>query len=609
MAKIVIAGAGPMGLFLAIILHKNGFTDLLLCDPRLGHYTRTGHVIDKTVQLIQTFCDVSWEDTSYISIKSIEKKLYQKVKSLGIACTHEPFMGLIKTPRGALIGTTPVACDWVLDCTGTKRQVLHTFNELSDVKHLFQINTDFLPFFKNHMVASIRFPFSEKMQEQLLTRMNYLYIHMQTNDLKPTWVTEFLSTHLPALQSLGWYGYKLPQCYPSPLDKNRIIRLYLQYPDGLTAEKYVQWLNLILTIYLQKLPDYTLHTSPKSPTGFEVFPLNFQNISPAVIKQSAYPGVGMLGDALMNYDYRLGNGISLNIKIIMGFFLPHFKKMPFNIKKYNAVAKQFLREARYMLINKELKEYEVEGFFEQSFQTVPNNHLVSPPWLRTQALIGQINNCINEKSCFHSTEILNINHPINTLDHLLVTLIDIRKRFGSHNINVIKTIDENLLFWSTIFHKKADESMENQCWVLAKTLYSMSMSMSITLEISTASSLLYLASKYIRTLIIQGQDKNLHYKKALNFGRKFLPLIPHEAPLTQASIDELNTLLNNLLLAWFLINKKTTPEKQMQFLALCLRFKPHWREGIASQLIRLGLLPPEQSKKKNGSEKTHLHIF
>jgi flavin-dependent dehydrogenase len=40
----VVIGAGPAGLYTAIKLRKAGVLDVVVCDPREGHYTRPGHL-------------------------------------------------------------------------------------------------------------------------------------------------------------------------------------------------------------------------------------------------------------------------------------------------------------------------------------------------------------------------------------------------------------------------------------------------------------------------------------------------------------------------------------------------------------------------------------
>src|SRR5579871_4592018 len=84
MKNIVIAGAGPIGLYLAIKLKQLGVTNVTVVDPRAGSYSRNG-VIDASVFAnLERRLGLPVSHSSSRHIKDAERALLGIATKLGV---------------------------------------------------------------------------------------------------------------------------------------------------------------------------------------------------------------------------------------------------------------------------------------------------------------------------------------------------------------------------------------------------------------------------------------------------------------------------------------------------------------------------------------------
>lgn len=137
MPNIVIAGAGPIGLYTAILL-RSRYPDVnvTVLDDRIGAFSRPGVIATGALDAINESFDklriprleVS-ECGSHpraIYIKDLQQALYEKAKSLGVTLIKRNYSAIedrqvIVEDDDEGIPIQPLPCDLLIDCTGNDR--------------------------------------------------------------------------------------------------------------------------------------------------------------------------------------------------------------------------------------------------------------------------------------------------------------------------------------------------------------------------------------------------------------------------------------------------------------------------------------------------------
>ena len=147
MKNIVIAGAGPIGLYLAIMMsqlikaYKIDST-ITVIDPRLGAQDRPGIVAKMALSLLEENIripigpmKVSDDTDTSLFIQNLEERLLTIAQTLKIHFIHAEFQEfqdaapkqmVIKTAEGV---TTTLVCDFAIDCSGPKRAIVRKIKE------------------------------------------------------------------------------------------------------------------------------------------------------------------------------------------------------------------------------------------------------------------------------------------------------------------------------------------------------------------------------------------------------------------------------------------------------------------------------------------------
>lgn len=342
----VIIGAGPAGLYTAIKLRKAGIRDVVVYDPRAGTFTRPGHLDYMVFEKAKrgTGADIDADLLSGTSarnghIKDLERQLYNEAIRLGIRIEKKRFIEFIPhaTKPAVVVADVDdlrevVEADYVFDCTGTRREVIHAVNALS-VEPPFKTTTiTDLPV-KNHFIAYIKMPSSD---------YSRLKMAIDTYNAMGSSFTDTLTDArlFLKLRRLGWHEFKLPRLYCTSFGKrtdHHKACLYLHAPDGLRSENYNEWVRTVIESYAPSIHFEHYPASRKYPSKprFMSFELNAEALTTVSYKGDNLPTIIALGDAQIGFDYALGHGISDGMDRIDALF-EHMELFDGNIQYFDA---------------------------------------------------------------------------------------------------------------------------------------------------------------------------------------------------------------------------------------------------------------------------------
>src|SRR3990167_2714512 len=302
MGHTVIVGAGPIGLYTAIKLKQLG-VNVTVIDPRAGDgYTRPGGLDMRVFDQLERYIGQPIDCSSSRHIKDVERSLYKIAVSLGINIQQQSFNTLVD--HGVAVtdkqSTTVIPCDLVIDCTGSKRAVIHDVNKRHE-KPPFPIETIGDNPLKNHFIAYISMT-----PEDVELLYNPLPIH--SDPLQHTLALESLRA------KFGWPEFSEPGFNYQPLAKNKVC-LYFETPPGLEKSQQEAWLTALLQlktgnkdIHFSQTSKPSLEKKPKPK--FTPFTLNPHRTTTVAYKgHDNLPMTLPLGDAQIDADYRLGLGI------------------------------------------------------------------------------------------------------------------------------------------------------------------------------------------------------------------------------------------------------------------------------------------------------------
>jgi|GEM_PF-3898076 len=296
MKEIAIAGAGPMGLLLAIRLKQLGYENITLVDARAGTYTRPGilnaSIFEELTQLIGLPVDFS---DSY-HLKDVERSLYKIAESLNIKIMKANFTGF----EGKALRVEDehhdihiLPCDLAIDATGSRRALVNEINRLFPDAFSVQPIAD--PSHKKHLMA-------------------YVKVEEKTDSDPPStpapYGFDFMVQKLEELRAMGWKGFVEPGFYALPLAKNKTC-FYVEIPENLDASQHEKWLKTVVAFHTGKDNfDYTPASRKYgSKPRFLTFIVDPHQVNEAFFQHAQFPCVIPVGDAQIEPDYRIGIGI------------------------------------------------------------------------------------------------------------------------------------------------------------------------------------------------------------------------------------------------------------------------------------------------------------
>lgn len=361
MRNIVIPGAGPIGLFLAISLARiikqyELDVTITVVDPRVGEYDRPGVVANKVLDFLGGYLKMPIEgirrgdDTgTSMFIQDLETALYRIAQKFNIKFERaqvqdlEPGTVKAKKKDGSVVR---VPCDLALDCTGQNRQLATILNQSESDRKPFEIKRIGDNPIKNHFVAYVNMDaknaelVSEKMKKDPLKHSHQLsllrakfgwteFADPEFTSRKYTSESEEKKATLPAsanpvpsvMASTQTPATAVVATEASTVDaslahekKNELtVRQYFYYeiPPSLVdanMDKQKEWLRALLQLLTENDNiDFEIEAGKMKFIPFPVDP--HRVLQPFFMSTRLGILTILCGDALIEPDYRLGVGI------------------------------------------------------------------------------------------------------------------------------------------------------------------------------------------------------------------------------------------------------------------------------------------------------------
>lgn len=308
MPRIVIAGAGPIGFYTAILLRRRyPGVQVTVLDHRIGRFDRPGVIAIGALEAINaSFARLGISPIEVresgslppaIHIKDLQKALYERVIDIRdvefidkdyFSVDHE---GVKVIDDEGLESIGP--CDFLIDCTGEDRAV---------TEHLFGAENISDNPIKNHFIA-------------------YIYVDTDNDTLRSSGSTppEALGVFR---ERTGWREFVEPEIdmrrWEGPVEHNGTSYaakycLYFEIPDCLNTitdperslQEYKTYLSELLKLKYGKEIQFVASTDKGAFGAFEVSPKHLRRFAGEI---GAVPVVAV-GDALVSAEYRYGTGI------------------------------------------------------------------------------------------------------------------------------------------------------------------------------------------------------------------------------------------------------------------------------------------------------------
>lgn len=327
MSKVAIVGAGPIGLYLAYQLKKAGIQDIVVYDPRANEYTRPGHIGPSVLEKLEKKLNLPLDayqwgektiqlEDSAIHIKDIERILLIETKKLKIPIEKKSFIRFHteNTQKSIVVLNSnhqeeTVECDFVFDCTGSNRAVIHKVNQMITPAPFSIKPIDPSPRITNYFIAYVKMNTIDYEKIQLANHYEKVILENYSG-------FEYTKA-IETLRGFGWKEFAFPFCYGAKFKTNKVC-LYLECPHDLPNEQYDHWVQTVININTEchDILFEKIMTSKKpfkKPTfhSFQVFPAELQQTQFAF---DGLPHVIAMGDSQIEPHFFLAHGIKDGLK-------------------------------------------------------------------------------------------------------------------------------------------------------------------------------------------------------------------------------------------------------------------------------------------------------
>lgn len=118
------------------------------------------------------------------------------------------------------------------------------------------------------------------------------------------------SRNIVKLHNFGWNEFIIPRCYGASFGAEKAC-LYMEMPDNLAKEQHGEWFETVIKLYCSDASYQHIAKSKKyaNKPCFIAFSLTADALEKMSYSGKNLPTVIALGDAQIDSDYFLGNGI------------------------------------------------------------------------------------------------------------------------------------------------------------------------------------------------------------------------------------------------------------------------------------------------------------
>ncbi|MGQ3888590.1 hypothetical protein ACQUW5_06100 [Legionella sp. CNM-1927-20] len=370
MPHVVIIGAGPAGLYFASNLEQKGIKDIAIYDLRAGDYVRPGALNIGIFQQAESGIQAPLHFNKATShIRDIEKCLYRHVVSKNITVEKKQFMRFSEEPKGIYVAYKNeqqklveefVSCDYVFDCTGSKRALAHEVNKKCEIKGMprpFEISVVSKEVIvKKYLIAYLKIDNNIAAQARSVTPD-------QKNNLTGKTHLEYIQA-IEKLRLFGWTEFTLPDCHHTHFKENKNC-FYIDCPSDLLPEHQSAWMETVLSILTNKTAiQYEPMESKKgrSKPNFTTFVVNPKKLNCFTYQEEGLPHISILGDGQIEPNFVLGHGIKgtfERIDLLMNYItiaddgkIANYDASTYNLDVNNALKAHGQEIFNYYLIRK-----------------------------------------------------------------------------------------------------------------------------------------------------------------------------------------------------------------------------------------------------------------
>lgn len=301
--RIAIAGSGPVGLYLAIMLKvRCPKLDVMVLDSRMDEYERPGIIAKQAIVEINKGLkqmgippidvpDSGGIPANNVFIRQLQQALVTHAKKVGATLVKDSF----DTLEGNVITTKEkklIPCNMLIDCTGETRAVAKSIKNTAG-QSLFKIDTISDNPIKNHFIAYVD-----------MDKENCALYGSKIS--KPILYVQAMQE----LRALGWQEFAEPELTTTRWDnKEGSARFcfYFELADNVaqqSSQKQAAYLQALLYLKTGKHINFTIVQNKLNFIPFSVEP----KVVTEPLNMQPIPVVSC-GDALMSPEYRLGTGV------------------------------------------------------------------------------------------------------------------------------------------------------------------------------------------------------------------------------------------------------------------------------------------------------------